>query len=125
MLAKGWKKVGLDVIFDHERQMKALANLLKAWISLDVHCRDVEDAQHVSEADYLELLAEEEECDEDNAVEQDEEEPDLDVCIVACLEGVPIVSGRRRSSRLQGREAVLRDRHLAQLMQESTYDDGL
>jgi hypothetical protein len=124
MLVKGWKKIGLDVIFDHERQMKALGNLLKAGISLDGYEGEVEDAQHVSEADQLELLAEEEECDEGNAVEEDEEEPDLDVCIAACLESAPIVSGRRRSSRLQSQEVVLRDRHLAQLMQESTYDDG-
>lgn len=124
MLVKGWKKIGLDVIFDHERQMKALGNLLKAGISLDGHEDEVEDAQHVSEADHLELLAEEEECDEGNAVEEDEEEPDLDVCIAACLADAPIVSGRRRSSRLQSQEVVLRDRHLAQLMQESTYNDG-
>jgi DDE superfamily endonuclease len=125
MLVKGWAKIGLDVIFDHERQRNALANLFKAGISLDVFDGDVESAQDVSEADKLELLAEEEECDEDNAVEEDEEEPDLDVCIAACLEEVPVISGRRRSSRLQGQEAVQRDRHIAQLMQESTYEDGL
>lgn len=125
MLVKGWAKIGLDVIFDHERQRNALANLFKAGISLDVFDGDAESAQDVSEADKLELLAEEEECDEDNAVEEDEEEPDLDVCIAACLEEVPVISGRRCSSRLQGQEAVQRDRHIAQLMQESTYEDGL
>ena len=125
MLVKRWANIGLDVIFDHERQRNALANLFKAGISLDVFDGDAESAQDVSEDDKLELLAEEEECDEDNAVEEDEEEPDLDARIAACLEEVPVISGRRCSSRLQRQEAVQRDRHIAQLMQESTYEDGL
>ena len=42
----------------------------------------------MSEADALELAAEMEECDETNAVEEDEEEVDLDASIAACLDVV-------------------------------------
>ena len=71
----------------------------------------------------LELAAEMEECDETNAVEEDEEEADLDASIAACLEERPVVTGMRRSARL--RPDMMRDNQLARLLQESAYDDFL
>ena len=77
------------------------------------------------EADGLEGQAEEVECDADNAVEEDEEEVDMDVSIAACLENRAIVQGMRRSGRLAAREGVLRDAHMAQLMQEQMIADAV
>ena len=66
----------------------------------------------------------EEACDADNAVEEDEEEVDMDVSLVDCLENTAVVQGARRSSRLAARGDVLRDARMAQLIQEQTYVDG-
>ena len=79
----------------------------------------------MSEADGLEAQAEEEECDADDAVEEEEEdEVDMDVSIAACLDNRAIVQGMRCSGRLAAREEMLRDAHMAQLMQEQIYADG-
>lgn len=124
MIVKGWAKIGLDGIVKPERQAAALLRMATNGISIeDAPDGKVED-EPVSEADGLEGQAEEEECDSDNAVEEDEEEVDMDVSIVACLENRAIVQGMRRSGRLAAREGVLRDAHMAQLMQEQMYADG-
>ena len=80
----------------------------------------------MSEADRLEAQAEEEERDADDVVEEDEEQVDMDVSIAACLDNRAIVQGMRRSGRLAAREEMLRDAHMAQLMQEQIllYADG-
>ena len=77
-----------------------------------------------SEAGGVEKQAEGEECDEDNAVEEEQEEVDMDVSIAACLEDRKIVEGVRRSSRLACRRDLLRDSRMAALMQEQLYEDG-
>jgi len=121
---KGWAKIGLDAIVKPERQAAALLRMSTNGISIeDAPDGKVED-EPVSEADGLEGQAEEEECDADNAVQEDEEEVDMDVSIAACLENRAIVQGMRRSGRLAAREEMLRDAHMAQLMQEQMYADG-
>ena len=85
---------------------------------------DGKEGEPESQADEWEILAEEEQCDEENAVEEDEEEVDMDVSIAACLESRVIPQGVRRSSRLAARGDVLRDLHMAALLQEQVYVDG-
>jgi hypothetical protein len=123
MIVRGWANIGLDAIFTPERQTKALLNLLERNINID-DLSDAKEEDPDSQADGLEREEEEEECDEDNAVEEDEEEVDMDVSIAACLEDREVVQGVRRSGRLASRSDLLRDARMAELMQESMYDDG-
>ena len=86
MILKGWAKIGLDAIVKPERQVAALLRMATRGISIDdAPDGRVEDAP-MSAADGLEGQAEEEEGDADNAVEEDEEEVDMAVSLVACLE---------------------------------------
>ena len=122
MIAKGWAKIGLDAIFKPERQAAALLSMATKGMSMD----DAPEGEEESESheDEWERQAEEEECNDDNTVEEDEEEVDMDVSIAACLENKPVVQGVRRSSRLAERVGEARDHRMAELMQESLYDDG-
>jgi hypothetical protein len=122
MIAKGWAKIGLDAIFKPERQAAALLSMATKGMSMD----DAPEGEEESESheDAWERQAEEEECNDDNTVEEDEEEVDMDVSIAACLEDKPVVQGVRRSSRLAERIGEARDHRMAELMQESLYDDG-
>ena len=123
MIVRGWAKIGLDAIFKPERQTAALLHMLTRNINLD-DAPDGKEDEPESQADEWEILAEEEQCDEENAVEEDEEEVDMDVSIAACLESRVIPQGVRRSSRLAARGDVLRDLHMAALLQEQVYVDG-
>lgn len=123
MIAKGWAKIGLDAIFKPERQSAALLRMATNGIKLD-DVLDGTEEEPSSAADVLESYAEEEECEDDGAVEEDEEEPDINVSIAACLEDRAVVQGVRRSSRVASRSEVQRDARMAQLLQDSVYEDG-
>lgn len=121
---KGWTKIGLSDIIKPERQAQALLNLAKNGQTIDDAPDSEVELDPISAADDWDGQAEEEECDEKSAVEEDEEEIDMDVSIAACLEDRVIVQGVRRSSRLANRGDVARDRRIAELMQDSVYHDG-
>lgn len=123
MIVRGWAKIGLDAIFKPERQTAALLHMLTRNINLD-DAPDGKEDEPESQAEEWEILAEEEQCDEANAVEEDEEQVNMDVSIAACLESSVIPQGVRRSSRLAARGDVLRDSHMAALLQEQVYVDG-
>ena len=97
MILKGWAKIGLGAIFNIERQQEALVRLLTNGISIDADDSKSE-PDIASASDDLELMAEDEECNENDAVEEDEEEVDMDISISACLEEKAIAHGVRRSN---------------------------
>ena len=94
---KGWAKIGLGAIFNIERQQEALVRLLTNGISIDADDSKSE-PDIASASDDLELMAEDEECNENDAVKEDEEEVDMDISISACLEEKAIAHGVRRSN---------------------------
>ena len=121
---KGWAKIGLGAIFNIERQQEALVRLLTNGISIDADDSKSE-PDIASASDDLELMAEDEECNENDAVEEDEEEVDMDISISACLEEKAIAHGVRRSNRLRDRDDIMQDARIAHLFQESVYRSGL
>jgi hypothetical protein len=70
-------------------------------------------------------MAEDEQCEELDAVEEDEEEVDMDTSISACLEEKAVIHGVRTSERLRDRDNVMQDARMARALQESLYNSEL
>ena len=49
---------------------------------------------------------------------------DIDVCLAACIEEIPIVGNRRRCSRLIATAEDRASRRVAQLLQEQTEEEA-
>ena len=119
-VVRGRAKIGLDAIFTPARQTQALLNLLKNNTNIDLSDAKVEGGF----TGRLEW-EDKEECDVDNCGGGGREGGGYG-CQHCCMFGTQeVLQGVRRSkSLLASRGDLMRDARMAELMQESMYDDG-
>ena len=118
MIAAGWKKIGIDKALTEERRKEAQRKAGRGEIKLD----DADEKQETNSVNsQCGSFSDELDLEADSLVEDvddDEEEANIDEVIVAAREEKPI-SGTRRSARVQAREEVNNDAHLARQIQET------